>query len=96
MSSYYGALLIIQIRYERHKSANLISTRNFAAVLPGDSVAGIVVTNGILNFLNLYNTVLIVRLVLTWFPNAPSAIVAPLRSVSQSFLYQLFYFLFLV
>jgi len=50
----------------------------FAAVL-GDSVAGMVVSNGINNFLNLYNTVLVVRLVLTWFPNTPPAIVAPLR-----------------
>jgi YggT family protein len=50
----------------------------FAAVL-GDSVAGTVVASGINNFLNLYNTVLVVRLVLTWFPNTPPAIVAPLR-----------------
>jgi YggT family protein len=52
---------------------------NFAAVLPGDSVAGLVVANGLSNFLNLYNTLLVCRLVLTWFPNAPQAIVSPLR-----------------
>lgn len=57
----------------------MLPNSNFAAILPGDSVAGIVVTNGISNFLNLYNTVLIVRLVLTWFPSAPPAIVSPLR-----------------
>lgn len=45
-------------------------------------MAGLVVANGILNFLNIYNTLLIVRLVLTWFPNAPSAIVSPLRWAS--------------
>jgi YggT family protein len=56
-----------------------LSNHNFAAVIPGDSVAGVVVANGILNFLNIYNTLLIVRLVLTWFPNAPPAIVSPLR-----------------
>jgi YggT family protein len=56
-----------------------LSSHNFAAVIPGDSVAGIVVANGILNFLNIYNTLLIVRLVLTWFPNTPPAIVSPLR-----------------
>ncbi|XP_008660483.1 uncharacterized protein [Zea mays] len=52
----------------------------FAAVL-GDSVAGTVVASGINNFLNLYNTVLVVRLVLTWFPNTPPAIVAPLSTI---------------
>lgn len=56
-----------------------LSAHNFAAVLPGDSVAGLVVANGISNFLNLYNTLLVVRLVLTWFPNSPPAIVGPLR-----------------
>jgi len=55
---------------------------NFAAVLPGDSVAALVVANGLNNFLSLYNTLLVARLVLTWFPNAPPAIVAPLRSVT--------------
>jgi hypothetical protein len=44
-----------------------------------DSVGAVVVSNGISNFLNLYNTVLVVRLVLTWFPNTHPAIVGPLR-----------------
>ncbi|KAH0906959.1 hypothetical protein HID58_038786 [Brassica napus] len=57
-----------------------MSDHGFAAVLPGDSVAGMVVANGLINFLNIYNTVLVVRLVLTWFPTAPPAIVNPLRS----------------
>lgn len=50
----------------------------FAAVL-GGSVAGMVVSNGVNSFLSLYNTVLVIRLVLTWFPNTPPAIVSPLR-----------------
>ena len=70
---------LLQIGYARQRNVNLFFKHNFAAVLPGDSVAGVVVANGITNFLNLYNTVLIVRLVLTWFPNAPPAIVSPLR-----------------
>ncbi|NP_001150770.1 YGGT family protein [Zea mays] len=57
----------------------------FAAVL-GNSVAGLVVSNGINNFLNLYNTVLVVRLVLTWFPNTPPAIVAPLSTICDPYL----------
>lgn len=48
-------------------------------------MAGLVVANGIINFLNLYNTLLIVRLVLTWFPNSPSAIVTPLRCAFQKY-----------
>ncbi|XP_022880960.1 ylmG homolog protein 2, chloroplastic-like, partial [Olea europaea var. sylvestris] len=59
---------------------------NFAAILPGDSVAGIVVANGISNFLNIYNTLLVVRLVLTWFPNAPPAVVSPLSTLCDPYL----------
>ncbi|CAN6582986.1 unnamed protein product [Malus baccata var. baccata] len=62
------------------KNHRQVAAHNFAAVLPGDSVVGLVVANGISNFLNLYKTLLVVRLVLTWFPNSPPAIVAPLRS----------------
>uniref|UniRef100_A0A7N1A6D4 Uncharacterized protein n=1 Tax=Kalanchoe fedtschenkoi TaxID=63787 RepID=A0A7N1A6D4_KALFE len=69
-----------QVRMHRKHSQNIsFHTSNFAAILPGDSMAGMVVTNGILNFLNIYNTILVVRLVLTWFPNAPASIVSPLR-----------------
>ena len=56
-----------------------MANHGFAAVLPGDSVAGLVVANGLINFLNIYSNVLVVRLVLTWFPTAPPAIVSPLR-----------------
>lgn len=61
-------------------------SHSFAAIIPGDSVAGVVVTNGILNFLNLYNTLLVVRLVLTWFPNAPPAIISPLSTLCDPYL----------
>ncbi|EFJ52262.1 hypothetical protein VOLCADRAFT_79012 [Volvox carteri f. nagariensis] len=57
-----------------------------AAIIPGDSTAELVLTNGINNFLNLYNTALIVRLVLTWFPNPPAAIVSPLATVCDPYL----------
>lgn len=65
----------------------LPSGHNFAAVLPGgDSMAGLVVANGISNFLNIYNTLLVARLVLTWFPNAPPAIVSPLSTLCDPYL----------
>lgn len=65
---------------------NSLSNHSFAAVLPGDSVAGVVVANGILNFLNLYNTLLVVRLVLTWFPSTPPQIVSPLSTICDPYL----------
>lgn len=81
----------VQIRKQRN--VGLVSSHNFAAVLPGGSVAGLVVANGVLNFLNIYNTLLIVRLVLTWFPNTPPSIVSPLRWVTFSLFFLLFLFL---
>ncbi|KAH7523883.1 ylmG homolog protein 2, chloroplastic [Ziziphus jujuba] len=75
-----------QIRCRNYRNVKSFYNHNFAAVLPGDSMAGIVVANGILNFLNLYNTLLIVRLVLTWFPNSPSAIVSPLSTICDPYL----------
>ncbi|XVF48755.1 hypothetical protein PTKIN_Ptkin03bG0214900 [Pterospermum kingtungense] len=63
-----------------------LANHNFAAVLPGDSVAGVVVANGIINFLNIYNTLLVIRLVLTWFPNSPPAIVSPLSTLCDPYL----------
>jgi hypothetical protein len=50
---------------------------NFAAIIPGDSVAETVVASSIFNFLNIYNTLLITRLILTWFPSAPEVIANP-------------------
>ncbi|GMY29069.1 ylmG homolog protein 2, chloroplastic [Fagus crenata] len=75
-----------QIDCRNYRNRNSLSNHNFAAILPGDSVAGLVVTNGILNFLNIYNTLLIARLVLTWFPNAPSVIVSPLSTLCDPYL----------
>ncbi|KAK4412699.1 YlmGprotein 2, chloroplastic [Sesamum alatum] len=70
----------------RCQNLAMLSSSNFAAILPGDSVAGVVVANGILNFLNIYNTLLVVRLVLTWFPNAPPAVVSPLSTLCDPYL----------
>ncbi|OVA08350.1 Uncharacterized protein family Ycf19 [Macleaya cordata] len=75
-----------QMRCRNYSSSNSLSIHNFAAILPGDSVAGIVVGNGIYNFLNIYNTLLVVRLVLTWFPNSPPAIVSPLSTICDPYL----------
>ncbi|KAH9614686.1 hypothetical protein KSS87_003428 [Heliosperma pusillum] len=75
-----------QVHLRSYRNLNSLSSHNFAAVLPGDAVAGVVVSNGILNFLNLYNTILVVRLVLTWFPNTPPQIVSPLSTLCDPYL----------
>ncbi|GAB4836924.1 hypothetical protein Ancab_001836 [Ancistrocladus abbreviatus] len=75
-----------QVRCRNNQNQKCLSEHNFAAVLPGDSLAGVVVANGISNFLNIYNTLLIVRLVLTWFPNTPPAIVSPLSTLCDPYL----------
>ncbi|XP_065851371.1 ylmG homolog protein 2, chloroplastic [Euphorbia lathyris] len=85
-SSDFKRHLITQIQCRDYRNKKSLSNHNFAAILPGDSVAGIVVVNGISNFLNIYNTLLIVRLVLTWFPNTPPAIVSPLSTLCDPYL----------
>ncbi|XP_022131764.1 ylmG homolog protein 2, chloroplastic [Momordica charantia] len=75
-----------QIHCMNSRNFRALSSHNFAAVLPGDSLAGIVVSNGIQNFLSIYNTLLVVRLVLTWFPNTPPAIVSPLSTLCDPYL----------
>eukprot|EP01018_Ginkgo_biloba_P004941 Gb_33767 [translate_table: standard] len=77
---------ICQDHCKPRRQTNPLSSYNFAAILPGDSVAEMVVTNGILNFLNIYNTLLITRLVLTWFPNSPPVIVNPLSTLCDPYL----------
>lgn len=63
-----------------------IQHRGFAAIIPGDSVAEMVISSSVFNFLNIYNTILIARLVLTWFPSAPEAIVSPLSTICDPYL----------
>ncbi|GAA0163380.1 hypothetical protein Leryth_000557 [Lithospermum erythrorhizon] len=76
----------VQISFRQRTNLDNLSHHNFAAILPGDAVAGIVAANGISNFLNIYNTLLVVRLVLTWFPNAPPAVVSPLSTLCDPYL----------
>ncbi|GAX77994.1 hypothetical protein CEUSTIGMA_g5436.t1 [Chlamydomonas eustigma] len=74
----------------RSSSRIVVSPRfqdsSFAAILPGDSIAEQVITSGFLNFLNLYNSALVLRLVLTWFPSVPEAIQQPLTTVCDPYL----------
>lgn len=74
-----------QVR-EYKRGCHLLSNHQFAAILGSDSVAVVVASNGVLNFLNIYNTLLIVRLILTWFPNPPPVIVNPLSTICDPYL----------
>ncbi|KAF8070968.1 YLMG2 [Scenedesmus sp. PABB004] len=57
-----------------------------AAIIPGDTVVEQVLTTGVSNFLSLYNTALVARLVLTWFPSPPEFIVGPLSTLCDPYL----------
>ncbi|CAA6664659.1 unnamed protein product [Spirodela intermedia] len=64
-----------QVNCRSSASPSSLSAQGFAAVLQRHH-----------NFLNIYNTLLVVRLVLTWFPNAPPAVVAPLSTLCDPYL----------
>ena len=53
-----------------------------ALILPPDSLAEIIVVEGGLNFLQLYQGLLTIRILLSWFPQAQS--VAVLRPARRS------------
>mmetsp|Transcript_2978 Transcript_2978/g.7349 ORF Transcript_2978/g.7349 Transcript_2978/m.7349 type:complete len:228 (+) Transcript_2978:131-814(+) len=59
---------------------------NFAAIIPGDSVVEGVITSGISSTLSLYNTALIGRLILTWFPQPPMFLIGPLSTLCDPYL----------
>ncbi|KAL1557277.1 ylmG protein 2, chloroplastic-like isoform X3 [Salvia divinorum] len=84
--AYLHSCFQLQIPRRNSRNLSMVSSQNFAAILPGDSMAGVVVASGLSNFLNIYNTLLIVRLVLTWFPNAPPAVVSPLSTLCDPYL----------
>jgi uncharacterized protein YggT (Ycf19 family) len=56
-------------------------TANVAMVIPGDSAAEFVVVDGLTNFLAIYNALISVRVLLSWFPQAQG--VSLLRPVFQ-------------
>lgn len=58
----------------------------FAALIPGNSPAEIVFTSGISSFLSLYNAAIVGRLLLSWWPQAPQAIVSPLATLTDPYL----------
>lgn len=59
----------------------------FAVVLPPDSLAEVVVVDGGLNFLSLYQGVLTIRILLSWFPQAQSvALLQPIFTASDVYL----------
>ena len=56
-------------------------------VIPGDSAAEFVVLGGFVNFLGLYNSIITVRILLSWFPQAQGQpVLQPLFVVTDPFL----------
>ncbi|KAL6502060.1 hypothetical protein OROGR_027193 [Orobanche gracilis] len=78
LSSYLQNRCRPQLPSGNPKNLAMSSNSNFASILPGDSVSGTVITDGISSFLDIYNSLLVARLVFTWFPTAPRAVVSPL------------------
>ena len=68
------------------RGAATLRSLPFAAIIPGDGVAETVITQGLSSFLSIYNAAIIGRLILTWFPNPPQAIVGPLSTVVDPYL----------
>ncbi|KAJ4866856.1 YGGT family protein [Raphanus sativus] len=85
-SEFRGLCDEVRLRNTTTRVSFAMANHGFAAVLPGDSVAGLVVANGLINFLNIYSNVLVLRLVLTWFPTAPPVIVSPLSTLCDPYL----------
>lgn len=74
-------------RQEKNQSRSIaLRGGRFAAIIPGDSVAETVISSGIFNFLSIYNTLLVARLILTWFPNPPEVIASPLSTICDPYL----------
>eukprot|EP00897_Mesotaenium_endlicherianum_P001428 jgi/Mesen1/1312/ME000013S00804 len=81
-----GVPLIKMPMPDQQIARNGMSKYNFAAIIPGDSVAEAVFTSSVANFLNIYNALLIGRLILTWFPNPPQVIANPLSTICDPYL----------
>ncbi len=73
---------------ENTKEIMVPSSNNkfFGAMIPGDSAVEVVLTSGLFSTLNIYNSLLIGRLICTWFPGTPQQIVYPLATICDPYL----------
>ncbi|KAJ8614266.1 hypothetical protein CTAYLR_001135 [Chrysophaeum taylorii] len=64
-----------------------VRTQPLNAVIPGDSVAELVVLGGTVNFIGIYNLVLTARILLSWFPQTMGVpLLQPIFIVTEPFL----------
>mmetsp|Transcript_26075 Transcript_26075/g.78265 ORF Transcript_26075/g.78265 Transcript_26075/m.78265 type:complete len:150 (+) Transcript_26075:115-564(+) len=70
-----------------HAPAALRPQTQLNMVIPGDTTAEFVVLGGFINFLGLYNSLITVRILLSWFPQAQGQpVLQPLFVVTDPFL----------
>ena len=90
-----GASDVVRVRGRARRGANernvvrcdpRLRGKCLAAMIPGDSAVESVITSGIFSTLNIYNTLIIGRLILTWFPNPPRQIMYPLATLCDPYL----------
>ena len=90
-----GASDVVRVRGRARRGANernvvrcdpRLRGKFLAAMIPGDSAVESVITSGIFSTLNIYNTLIIGRLILTWFPNPPRQIMYPLATLCDPYL----------
>lgn len=69
------------------QQSNKMRTAPLAMVIPGDSLAEVIIVDGGLNFLSIYMGLLTLRILLSWFPQAQGvALLRPLFTVSDVYL----------
>jgi len=90
-----GSRDVVRVRGRARRGANernvircdpRLRGKCLAAMIPGDSAVESVITSGIFSTLNIYNTLIIGRLILTWFPNPPRQIMYPLATLCDPYL----------
>lgn len=95
MPSLKSSLLVVLatlFQAECHSTGLVVAPRSrhqmpMAMVLPSDSIAEIIVIDGGLNFLNLYQGVLTIRILLSWFPQAQGiGLLQPIFTASDVYL----------
>lgn len=84
MSAFVSAVPIPALVPSRTRLAR---SGGLAVAIPGDSVIETTLTGGLFNFFNVYQNLLVARILLSWFPAAAqSPLARPLLTICDPFL----------